>query len=288
MSISSSRREVGRLALVAPTSPADHSFVESVPQTRRANIAVTVLLRACGFVGLLEIRALFGYLRGISDNTSFPHERVVLPAMDRVLGLGLTPGERLQSWFFHGHTTMFDSFWLGIYDAWFLVPTVLTLYMVIFHWNLFRSYAAMRLLVYFLPLPIYFLIPTEPPWMAISGLRIQSLTTAGFPFDSNPVAAFPSMHVLTPVTIALWLAWKRIDVMAWVFWIFSGMTIFAVLYLGEHYLVDVLASLAIAPVIVLLVRAIEEKFSARRAGARELPAPAVISQEVPEPSQAAA
>src|SRR5436305_151275 len=60
--------------LAAATLPADHSFVESLPRPRREKIAVTVLLRASAFVGLLELRALFGYLRGISDNTSFPHE----------------------------------------------------------------------------------------------------------------------------------------------------------------------------------------------------------------------
>ena len=262
--------------------------MESLPRPRREKIAVTVLLRASAFVGLLELRALFGYLRGISDNTSFPHERAVLPAIDRVLGFDLTPGQRLQSWFFHGHPTKFDSFWLGIYDAWFLVPTVLTLYMVIFRWDLIRSYVAMRVLVYFLPLPIYLLMPSEPPWMAIHGLRIQSLMTAGIPFDANPVAAFPSMHVLTPVTIALWLAWKRLDVMAWVFWIFSGLTIFAVLYLGEHYLVDVLASLALAPTIVLLTRAVEQRVVARvPAMSEHLPAIAAFDDNV-EANRAAA
>src|SRR5438876_8683911 len=43
------------------------------------------------------------------------------------------------------------------------------------------------------------------------------------PPDSNPVAAFPSMHVLTPLAIALWLSWKRLDAMAWVFWIFTAL-----------------------------------------------------------------
>ena len=235
------------------------------------------------FVGLLELRAFFGYLRGISDNAGFPHEQAALPGIDRAIGFGLTPGQRLQSWFFAGHLTKFDSFWLGIYDAWFVVPTVLTLYMVIFRWDIIRSYVTMRVLVYFLPLPIYLLMPTEPPWMAIHALRIQSLTTAGFPPDSNPVAAFPSMHVLTPLAIALWLSWKRLDAMAWVFWIFTALTVFAVLYLGEHYLVDVLASVALAPAIVLLANAIEQKFSARIAPRSALSPPGAL-----DPSQLAA
>jgi membrane-associated phospholipid phosphatase len=257
--------------------------MESLPNGRRSKVAVTVLLRATVFLGLMEVRAIFGYLRGIVDDAGFPHERAVLPAIDRALGFGMTPGQRLQSWFFAGHPTKFDSFWLGIYDAWFIVPTVLTLYIVIFRWDLIRPYATARILLYFLPIIIYLLMPTEPPWMAIHAVRIQALTTAGFPADSNPVAAFPSMHVLTPLTIALWLSWKRLDAMAWLFWVFTALTMFAVLYLGEHYLVDVLASVALAPAIVLLANSIEQKFSARSAARSTVPHPGAL-----DPSQLAA
>ena len=91
------------------------------------------------------------------------------------------------------------------------------------------------------------------------------------------------MHVLTPLAIALWLSWKRLDAMAWVFWIFTALTVFAVLYLGEHYLVDVLASVALAPAIVLLANAIEQKFSARIAPGSALSPPGAL-----DPSQLAA
>src|SRR5205814_6324601 len=99
------------------------------------------------------------------------------PAIDRTLGFGVTPGQRFQSWFFAGHATKFDSLWLGIYDAWFVVPTVLTLYMVIFRCHLVRPYAAMRILVYVLPLPVYLLMPTESPWIPIHGPRLRALTS---------------------------------------------------------------------------------------------------------------
>ncbi len=238
----------------------------------RSRTALTVLLRASVFVALLEVRLLFAYLRGVANNAGFPHERAIIPAIDRFIGYGATPGQRLQSWFFAGHLTWFDRFWLGIYDSWFVVPTVITLYIVVCHWTFIRSYAAMRLLVYFLPLPIYLLMPSEPPWMAIHMLRIATLTPGGIPPDANPVAAFPSMHVLTPATIALWLWWKRLDVMALVCGVYAALTIFAVLYLGEHYLVDVLASLVLAPVIVMATARFGQLLRAR-ARAKALMAP---------------
>src|SRR5207249_5968007 len=120
-----------------------HSSVESLPKARPSNLPATVLMRAGVFLGLIVVRLVFGYLRGFSDNAGFTHERAVLPAIDRTLGFGVTPGQRFQSWFFAGHLTKFDSLWLGIYDAWFVVPTVLTLYIVIFRWDLVRPYAAM-------------------------------------------------------------------------------------------------------------------------------------------------
>ena len=259
----------------------DHLHVQPEPPTARArhNVATIGLFRIAVFVALLEARILFAYLRALVDNAGFPHERNVLPAIDRFIGLGEMPGQRLQSVFFPGHLTGFDQFWLGIYESWFIVPTVLTGYILIFRWDLIGSYAPMRLLAYFLPLPIYLFMPSDPPWMLVHGLRIASLTSNGIPFDSNPYAAFPSMHVLTPAAIAVWLWWKRLDVMAMVFSVYTAMTVFAVLYLGEHYLVDVLASLALAPLLLVITARIERLLPAKLASAH---VPAVLREAFAE------
>ncbi len=192
----------------------------------------------------------YGYLRALPSHAGVQHERNVLPAIDRVLGGGATPGQRLQSLFFAGHATSFDVFWTVVYTAWFVVPSLLTLYVVVFKWHLIGTYAPVRLSIYFLPLVVYLLMPTDPPWMTVHEVRIMPLVTGFVPNDGNPSAAFPSMHVLTPATLALWLCWKRVNVMAAVFSAYTVLTVFAVLYLGEHYLVDVLASLCIAVAIV--------------------------------------
>jgi len=137
---------------------------------------------------------------------------------------------------------------------------VLTLYI----WDVIISYASVRLAMYLLLLPIYFLMPSEPPWMAIHALRIAALAPGSVPVDGNPFAAFPSMHVLTPAVLAFWLWWKRIDVMAIAFSVYTALTIFAVLYLGEHYLIDIVASLVLAGAIVQTARWVEREFLVRR------------------------
>lgn len=229
---------------------------------RYASAARSLILRTTVFLAIIEAYLAYAYLRTLVVRAGISPERDVLPAIDRVLGGGATPGQRLQSWFFVGHVTPFEVFFAGIYAAWFVVPTMLTLYVIVFRWDLIGTYAPVRVSIYFLPLVIYLLMPTEPPWMTVHESRILPLVTGVVPNDGNPVAAFPSMHVLTPATLAMWLWWKQLKVPATLFSLYTALTVFAVLYLGEHYLVDVLASLLIAVVLVWSAARLEARLQA--------------------------
>ena len=238
---------------------------------RSARGVRSVILRTTVFLAIIEAYVAYAYLRTLVVRAGIPAERDVLPAIDRVLGGGATPGQRLQSWFFVGHVTPFDVVFTSIYAAWFIVPTMLTLYVVIVRWDLIGTYAPVRVSIYFLPLLIYLLMPTEPPWMTVHEARILPLVTGVVPNDGNPVTAFPSMHVLTPATLTMWLWWKQMKVPATLFSIYTSLTVFAVLYLGEHYLVDVLASLLIAVGLVWGASRLEARLRAmlnRRAARR--------------------
>ena len=68
-------------------------------------------------------------------------------------------------------------------------------------------------------------------------------------FGGNPLAAMPSLHFATTVTAALLLA--EVGVVAGALgWAYAGTLAFALVYLGEHYVVDLIAGAALA----LLVR----------------------------------
>jgi membrane-associated phospholipid phosphatase len=65
-------------------------------------------------------------------------------------------------------------------------------------------------------------------------------------FDTNPVAAMPSLHAAFPTACALvgWRAYgKRIGA---VLFLYAGSMMVSVVYLGEHYGVDVLAGILTA------------------------------------------
>jgi membrane-associated phospholipid phosphatase len=122
----------------------------------------------------------------------------------------------------------------------------------------------------------YVLIPTAPPWMAAGqGLvppinrTIEEIYTTYVgelygAFDTNPVAAMPSIHVAFPAVCALvaWSCFSRTTAM--LAGAYAILVCFAVMYLGDHYFVDVLAGVVLAGVAVGTVA---------RAGAPATPMP---------------
>lgn len=113
-------------------------------------------------------------------------------------------------------------------------------------------------LLTFLGILGYFLVPTVPPWMASSLFNILpeithfnrmifnvSIPNISRGFDLNPIAAMPSLHAAYPflTSIILWhfYRWKAIG-----FYIYTSLVLFAVVYTGDHYIVDVIAGAILA------------------------------------------
>jgi membrane-associated phospholipid phosphatase len=108
---------------------------------------------------------------------------------------------------------------------------------------------------------VYWLVPTAPPWWAGSTGRLphvrRIMTEAGEQFwgrawqrlyDSlagNPFAAMPSLHFGTSVMAARVLSdvGPKQGAFGWAYAITLG---FGLVYLGEHYVVDLIAGAALA------------------------------------------
>ncbi|MGE0450322.1 MAG: phosphatase PAP2 family protein [Vicinamibacterales bacterium] len=121
------------------------------------------------------------------------------------------------------------------------------------------------LLIMGLGLFCYFLVPTVPPWLAADRGVIPQVrhTVVAFyhafipqlhyAFDTNPVAAMPSLHTAFPMACAI-IGCKTfsrpVGALLWGYVVALGL---AVVYLGEHYLVDVAAGAVFAAVCASIV-----------------------------------
>lgn len=130
----------------------------------------------------------------------------------------------------------------------------------------FRTYAAAMTAVLFGALLVQLLVPTIPPWLAGTDFRLLPpltriigsvynvhLPTLAAMFDINPIAAMPSLHAAMPALCALvaWRYWGRAGA---VVGLYAAAVWASAVYLGEHYLVDVLAGGVLAALVYAGVR----------------------------------
>jgi len=189
---------------------------------------------------------------------------------DRVLGLGQLPTSRLQRALSrHGpdgpEWTSLDAFLVWAHWSWFIVPHAALLFILARHPERFPRAAAMTYTVFNLGASVYWVIPTAPPWYAAetAAARGEEVLAArrmmveygemfwrdGWGslysvFGGNPLAAMPSLHFATSLMAALLLA-DVSPVAGALGFAYTATLGFALVYLGEHYAVDLLAGAAL-------------------------------------------
>jgi membrane-associated phospholipid phosphatase len=121
----------------------------------------------------------------------------------------------------------------------------------------FGRWVSLMLLTMTGALVCYVAVPTVPPWLASANGLIPTLPhitdlaygasvpTLKAVLDTNPVAAMPSMHIAIPTCCAMAASrtWGARGMFVWIYVAAIGV---ALVYLGEHYAVDVLAGLLLA------------------------------------------
>lgn len=185
--------------------------------------------------------------------------------IDRALGLGELPGVRLQRAFARARVVRrAEQALVWVHWVWFMVPHGTVLYMLFARRDLFPRAAVLTYAVFDLGVLTYWILPTAPPWYAaqvgeISGepaLR-RLMVEHGEAFwqdrwgalydllGGNPLAAMPSLHFATSVMAASILT-EVGPVEGAVGWSYATTLGFALVYLGEHYVADLLAGLGLA------------------------------------------
>jgi hypothetical protein len=159
-----------------------------------------------------------------------------------------------------GTETGLDHLLVFVHWAWFVQPHAAAAWILWRHPGRFPRAATMICAVFDLGLIGYFAVPTAPPWwaaeqglipgmrriMAEVGRRVWGRLWSplyGF-LGGNPLAAMPSLHFATSLMAARMLAETGRTAGA-AGWAYAGVLGFALVYLGEHYVVDLLAGAAL-------------------------------------------
>jgi membrane-associated phospholipid phosphatase len=149
--------------------------------------------------------------------------------------------------------------------SWFLVPHGTVAYILLRHHRRFPRAAVMTYAVFNSGASFYWLAPTAPPWYAAAqratgadGEREVRRMMVEYGehfwrdgwgplysvFGGNPLAAMPSLLFATSLMAALLLA--EVGPLAGALGFFYAITLgFALVYLGEHYVVDLIAGAAL-------------------------------------------
>jgi membrane-associated phospholipid phosphatase len=199
--------------------------------------------------------ALFAQARALGDDTGVPHFFTYVLRMDSIAGV--VPSAWLQQHLYtpgsNGPLVLATS---SVYVSYFVVVHVVALYLWSRKREVFGLYAGTMLLTFYSGLLLSFVVPTAPPWLAsqhgdtagihrvfqemVNGLQSNAYGTGATAVGQNDVAAMPSLHMGITVAICLF-AWKldrRLGVLGAVYAFAMG---FSLVFLGEHYVTDVVA-----------------------------------------------
>lgn len=186
--------------------------------------------------------------------------------IDRALGGGELPNVRLQRAVARlGRRNAVDRALSWVHWSWFLEPHGSLTWILARHPEHFARSARQMSAVFDLGCAIYFALPTAPPWWASeeghTDAEVRRIMVevgekewgGAWPvlYDTlggNPWAAMPSLHFATSLMAALLLA-ETGPVAGAAGWLYAGTLGFALVYLGEHYLIDLLAGAALVFVV---------------------------------------
>ena len=201
---------------------------------------------------LLSYEALRGHADGLVAGAAidFPIEA------DRAM-FGTLPTVWLQEKLWDPQNLRWwDYFAAWIHPMHFLVPLALAFAFWVWNKVIYWKFVASYLLLTYAGYVTYVLYPMAPPWYAANMGRIPDIDkilghvlwrhSVSHPvviiydkFEANPVAAMPSLHAAFPVLVfcIVWYLWPKFGWLSVLYPI--GMN-FSVVYMGEHYVIDVL------------------------------------------------
>jgi membrane-associated phospholipid phosphatase len=178
--------------------------------------------------------------------------------VDSLIGGGRLPGKSLQELLAgRRHVAALDRFLTITHWLWFFEPYAVLFWILFRHPERFPRAARQMAAVFDAGAFGYWAVPTAPPWWASEQGYTKEpmrriMLEVGEPLwgrlwgplykalGGNPWAAMPSLHFATSVqgAVSLSEAGKREGAVGWAYALTLG---FGLVYLGEHYVTDLLA-----------------------------------------------
>jgi PAP2 superfamily protein len=225
------------------------------------------------FIGLFFAYEL---MRGYADNLGISVHVGDVVALERALFFGSVPTAVLQQWL-HPATGVDVLAVVGtiFYFLHFPLPIAVGFFLWLRRRRLYYDYVAALIVLSMAAFVTYLLLPVAPPWYAardgllpgVTYLKDQGFTDLArlfgfegrylfsytvYQFNPNLVAAFPSLHAGYPF-LAFLFARRAFGRVGWLMLAYSACVWFAIVYLADHYVIDIVAGLAYAAAAYWLV-----------------------------------
>lgn len=210
----------------------------------------------------------YDYLRGLLPKLSLEAHIFPMINFDKAV-FGIIPANGLQGFLFDGTIRWYDYLATILYMSHFVVPMVVAFVFWLKSREEFRAYSLTLLILSYAAFLTFIIFPAMPPWMASQQGFIPEITKvmdkvfANLPkpvdlpsvyryVGANLVAAVPSLHAAYPVSTWLFIRhkYKKWELLALVHLL--GVW-FAIVYLGEHYVFDIVIGAIYAVIAFILV-----------------------------------
>ncbi|SHH66472.1 PAP2 superfamily protein [Chryseolinea serpens] len=234
-----------------------------------------------GFSIFIVFWVIFDYMKAFPNYWfNEVHIGSLYNAEARLFGIHTAEGVLTPNEYFQRHSIVLADVLAGLfYLCWIPVPLGFAAYLFFRDRRSFLYFSLTFLLTNLIGFVIYYLYPAAPPWYVqeygldfIAGTRgntaglirfdhffnitiFQSLYTKG----SNVFAAMPSLHSAYPLLV-LYHSWRNnMGFMKIVFGMITVGIWFAAVYTSHHYVLDVLAGIAVATTGIILFQTLVAK-----------------------------